>query len=137
MDDPNFPAFLEDLSRAVLFHKVEGAADSFKRKYRREIIVLLSMLHHVDLFGSPTSVHPDPPENCDLCGGSLTDYRWFVDGQHGQQGEWGNLCQPCFIERGGSLGWGRGQLYLQTSIGQWRSVAGGDPSHTELEQDAL
>jgi hypothetical protein len=34
MDDPDLSAFLTDLSRAVLFHKIEGAADSFKRKYR-------------------------------------------------------------------------------------------------------
>jgi hypothetical protein len=131
MDDPDLSAFLTDLSRAVLFHKVEGPADSFKRKYRREIIVFLSMLHHVDLFGSPTSIHPDPPETCDLCGGSLAAYRWFVDGQHGPRGEWGNLCQSCFIKTGGSLGWGRGQLYLQMPDKRWRLVAGGDPSETD------
>ena len=52
MDAPELSAFLEDLGRAELFHKVEGATDSFKRKYRREIIVFLSMLHHVELFGA-------------------------------------------------------------------------------------
>jgi hypothetical protein len=125
VDDPDLSAFLTDLSQAVLFHKFEGTADNFKRKYRREIIVFLSMLHHVGLFGSPTSYHPDPPKSCDLCGGSLAAWRWFVNGQHGPGAEWGNLCQACFINAGGSLGWGRGQLYLQMPDGRWLLVAGG------------
>ena len=134
MDDPDLSAFLTDLSRAVLFHKVEGVADHFKRKYHREIIVLLSMLHHVDLFGSPTSYHPDPPESCDLCGGSLGAWRWFVVGQHGPGGERSNLCQPCFINAGGSLGWGRGQLYLQNPNRRWLLVAGGDPPDAQTSK---
>jgi hypothetical protein len=127
MRDPDWTAFIDDLGRSFLFHRVEGAADGFKRKYRLETIVLLDMLNRVGLFGSPTSFHPDPPESCDLCGRTLVEYRWFADCQHGPQGEWSNLCQPCFIERGGSLGWGRGQLYLQTDDRRWRLVVGGDP----------
>jgi hypothetical protein len=127
MHDPDWGSFINDLSRAFLFQKVDGLAGDFQRKYRREIISLLTMLEAVDLFGSPTSDHPDPPTNCDLCGRSLTDYRWFADCEHGARGEWGNLCQSCFIAHGGSLGWGRGQLYMQTGDGQWRHVVGADP----------
>jgi hypothetical protein len=127
MEDLDWNAFFTDLSRAVLFSKVDGVPDQFKRKYRREVIVLLNMLQYVGLFGSPTSDHPDPSENCDLCGGTLTKSRWFADCAHGPGGEWGNLCQSCFIDHGGSLGWGRGQLYMLTDDRHWRLVVGGDP----------
>jgi hypothetical protein len=119
--------FIDDLCRAVLFHRVEGVTDKFTREHRQEIIVLLSMLNRVGLVGSRTSLHFAPPDSCDLCGKPVSKYQWFADCQHGDEGEWGSLCQPCFIERGGALGWGRGQLYLQTESGEWRLVVGGNP----------
>jgi hypothetical protein len=127
MDDINWPAFFDGLNRAVLFHKVEGISTSFTRQHRQEIIVLLSMLNRVGLIGSPTSLHFAPPDHCDLCGIPVLNYQWFADCEHGEEGEWGSLCQPCFIERGGALGWGHGQLYLQTHSGEWRLVVGANP----------
>ena len=54
----------------------------------------------------------------------------FVDGET-EDGRWGNMCFRCFHEEGHSLGWGKGQLYLNLGDGAWRLVAGGDPKDRE------
>jgi hypothetical protein len=133
MKDSDFDKFFDDLVKAMLFHRVEGFAERFKNKYRQEIIVLLDMLDRVGLVGAATALHPDPPHECDLCNRNLKEYRWFVDGQTAS-GEWANMCQPCFIDHGGAIGWGHGQLYLQVGD-HWRLVSGNDPAALESEAE--
>ncbi len=135
MRDPNFQGFIRELHTVVGLHRVPSVADSFKEKYRLEIVVLLDMLNRLGLCALPTSIHPDAPQQCDLCGESLLEYRWFADCEHGPHGEWGNLCQSCFLEHGGSIGWGHGQLYLQTQDKRWRLIAGSDPSEVEPQEN--
>ena len=72
---------------------------------------------------------------CDLCGKRLKKERFVIDGEvkgtpeimlpnGGNMGEWAYMCGICFSKRGVGVGWGRGQLYEQTSIGEWLQVAG-------------
>jgi hypothetical protein len=79
-----------------------------------------------------------PPNNCSLCGRTLEDQRFLIDGEvndtpqapvHSTQtmGQWGFMCARCFFMRGRGIGWGTGQLYERREDGKWLLVAGFQP----------
>ena len=80
----------------------------------------------------------DSPESCDLCGASLRDAEFLVDGEAkdtnqiatpngGSMGQWAYMCATCFPSRGVAIAWGRGQLYQRQEGGSWLLVAGFPP----------
>lgn len=68
-----------------------------------------------------------PPENCDLCDGSLAEEKFMIDGGIKGHGAWACMCPDCFDEVGRGIGWGVGQLYLKQPDG-WLLVAGFSPA---------
>jgi hypothetical protein len=60
--------------------------------------------------------------NCDLCERSFVPLRYMIDA-HLPSGGGANVCAKCFLEFGGTLGTGRGQLYEATEDG-WLYIAG-------------
>ncbi|WP_421567340.1 endonuclease NucS domain-containing protein [Stenotrophomonas sp. PD6] len=65
-------------------------------------------------------------EYCDICGCSLAEEKYMVDGSISGEGAWGFMCADCFHTHGTRIGWGFGQLYLNTNEG-WLLVAGAPP----------
>lgn len=64
------------------------------------------------------------PNNCDVCDCPLLDYKYMADAQlAGSGGPWGFMCEDCFVFGGGSLGPGKGQLYLNDG-NRWLLVGG-------------
>ncbi len=59
--------------------------------------------------------------NCQICrgpfNGVMYDSRTIV-------GQWGNICQGCFITHGTGLGTGLGQRYELREAGRWVKTAG-------------
>jgi hypothetical protein len=69
-----------------------------------------------------------PGDTCDLCGETLSEAGFYIDGAM-LQGGWANMCPGCFAQHGRALGWGRGQLYRGFTNGtevRWFCIAGGD-----------
>ena len=65
-----------------------------------------------------------PPAHCDLCGKSLSNDQYMIDGAvRDLRGAWACMCGSCFNSRGLKIGWGHGQLYLKDEKG-WLNVAG-------------
>ena len=134
MHDPDYQGFWDALPGAAMLAGREGVTEAFRQQYREEIFGLLSWLHRVGLFGGATHLHPEPPSECDHCAVALADCQWFVDGR-APHGGWASMCAKFFLIDGHSIGWGKGQLYLNVSDGNWRLVAGGDQSFREAESD--
>lgn len=67
-----------------------------------------------------------PPEHCDICGCSLSEEKYMIDGSISGSGAWCFMCADCFHTHGTRIGLGFGQLYLNTKDG-WRLAAGGAP----------
>jgi hypothetical protein len=130
MKEPNYKGFWNALPHISMLRARPDLQEAFRREYREEMIATLSMLHRVGVVWGATSLHPAPPEECEFCGTSLDDCQFFVDGDS-VCGLWTNMCPRCFYEEGHSIGWGKGQLYLNLGDGRWRLVAGGDPSAIE------
>ncbi|ARL10622.1 endonuclease NucS domain-containing protein [Burkholderia pseudomallei] len=64
------------------------------------------------------------PENCDICDSSLEDEKYMADSAMAGSGSpWGCMCADCFVFGGGSIGLGKGQLYLKDPNG-WLLVGG-------------
>jgi hypothetical protein len=60
---------------------------------------------------------------CQLC--STPQNEKFYDAQVPKFGQWGNLCESCFVAQGCALGVGRGQEYTrQWPSGSWVKTAG-------------
>lgn len=85
----------------------------------------------------------DAPDHCDLCGRSLADQRFLVDGEASGtpltqvpggrlMGQWSYMCPACFKVRGIGIEWGTGQLYQRRLGGLWVMVGGFPP---EAESD--
>jgi len=127
MKDPDWGGFIDALCQATVLHRRKELVDVFRHQYKQELFVLLDMLERVGIVGADTSLHIDPPTECDLCGSAFSHHRWFIDGGVDGTGAWANMCPSCFVEKGHSIGWGSGQLYLNAGEGRWRLVAGGDP----------
>lgn len=77
----------------------------------------------------------DDLDFCNLCGKSLTNERFVIDGEVKEtisvtlpnehvMGQWAYMCSNCFSRRGVGIRWGNGQLYEQTPDGEWLKVAG-------------
>ena len=101
------------------------------------MIRLSQLVDHDRALKSPDYCH-DNPEFCDLCGGSLRDAEFLVDGEvtdtsqiatpdGGSMGQWAYMCASCFAARGVAVAWGRGQLYQRQTDGSWLLVAGFPP----------
>ena len=132
MGEPDYQGFWEALPHVAMLSRRSELQEGFRREHREVVLSLLSMLHRLGLVWGATSLHPSPPGECDLCGAALRDQQLFVEGQ--AAGElWGNMCASCFLADGHSVGWGKGQLYLNIGDGAWRLVAGGDPATRESE----
>ncbi len=80
----------------------------------------------------------DNPDSCDLCGVSLQDAEFLVDGEatdtsqiatldSRSMGQWAYMCASCFATRGVAVAWGRGQLYQRQGDRSWLLVAGFPP----------
>ncbi|WP_162826252.1 endonuclease NucS domain-containing protein [Burkholderia sp. IDO3] len=64
------------------------------------------------------------PDDCDVCGDSLEDEKYMIDGAVAGNGSpWGCMCAACFVFGGGAIGPGKGQLYLRDENG-WLLVGG-------------
>jgi hypothetical protein len=68
-----------------------------------------------------------PPKKCDLCSKSLLEEQYYIDGALRDSEGWANMCPKCFFEKGRSIDWGVGQLYMQDKEGSWLMVAGFPP----------
>jgi hypothetical protein len=134
MKEPDYQGFWDTLPLISMLGSRPELQEAFRHEHREAILGLLSMLHRLGLVWSATSPHPDPPEEGDLCGEQLADCQFFVDGQT-VSGFSANICPKCFLEEGHSLGWGKGQLYVNLGDGSWRLVAGGRPDGQRLRRD--
>jgi hypothetical protein len=130
MRNPDYPAFLGALPHAAILARRKEALDAFRHQYREEIFGLLTMLHRIGLVGTATTLHPAPPLACDICVAPLEERQWFIEGQM-SEGTWASMCPQCFLERGHSIGLGRGELYTKVDEARWRLVSGGDPDASE------
>lgn len=126
MKEPDYQAFWSALPHVSILRGRPDLQEAFRREYREEIIGFLTMLHRLGLVWGATRLHPEPPGECDLCGAALKDCQLFVEGVT-PDGLGANMCPSCFLEEGHSIGWGKGQLFLNKGDGRWRMVAGGDP----------
>jgi hypothetical protein len=76
--------------------------------------------------------YANAPEKCDLCGVSLEDRRFMVDGNTEPGGcLWACMCAKCALRKGEGIGWGKGQLYTQLEPGRWLMTAGFPPGEGE------
>jgi|GEM_PF-4106256 len=66
----------------------------------------------------------NPQATCAVCRGgfqgTMYDARLKIHGRT----TWANCCQACFVEYGGKLGTGNGQLYEQSPAKDWIKTAG-------------
>jgi len=127
MKGPDYQGFWDALPDAALCRDDWAANEGFRKRYREEIVGLLSMLHRLGLVWSATNLHPSPPEECELCSCKLADRQMFVDGVTDDSG-WAIMCPACFFDQGLAIGPLTGQLYLQVDPGKWRLVVGSDTS---------
>jgi hypothetical protein len=58
----------------------------------------------------------------------------FIDGRLENDFMWANMCAKCFSARGAGIQWGAGQLYAKQSSGEWRMIAGFQPTDQSEEQ---
>lgn len=66
----------------------------------------------------------NPPDKCNLCEFTLKSYKYMIDGQLNFHEAGAIMCPDCFNYFGKGIGYGIGQLYLNTKNG-WLLVAGG------------
>lgn len=118
--------FLDALRSAAVLAAQDNLRREFVHVYREDILGLLGQLQRLSLAGGATRLHPAPPHSCDICDGAISGSSFFVDGRRGD-GAWANQCAGCFLEDGGGIGWGIGQLYWATDAGGWRLIAGQNP----------
>lgn len=67
--------------------------------------------------------YSDAPDVCDICKFPLSDEKFLIDGVLHDNHVWANMCGDCFCAYGTKIGWGYGQLYLNTAKG-WLLVGG-------------
>jgi hypothetical protein len=101
-------------------------------KYKAEIAMLLVGLRIAQVTGR-NEIPVDPAQTCDLCGLNLEEMTLYVDGAtDGMGSPWANMCIGCFLERGGGVGWGVGQLYSHNGT-HWHCIGGGNPEPCNAE----
>ena len=134
MKEPDYKAYWDALSHVSVLSNRPDIQDAFRREYREEILGNLSWLYKLGLVWGATSLHPDPPDACELCGTGCADCQVMVDGITAA-GEWAHMCPKCFLESGQGVGPGTGQLYLNVGNGNWRLVAGGDQGAPDVDDE--
>ncbi len=65
----------------------------------------------------------NPPCECELCGSTLSNEKYMVDGKLKDANAWGIMCSDCAAFWGEGIGWGMGQLYLSND-NRWLLVGG-------------
>ena len=78
----------------------------------------------------------NPAGTCDKCGDSLKSHKYMIDGSVRGSTVWGNYCSNCYAEFGRGIGWGHGQLYMQTRGKRWLLVGGFPPDDSVGREDA-
>jgi hypothetical protein len=73
-------------------------------------------------------------ESCDICKRDMSKARFMIDSAVIAGGPWGCMCAVCFGDAGGSIGWGKGQLYERDEHG-WRLVGGAPPRNEDNEDE--
>ncbi len=63
------------------------------------------------------------PDFCNICGCSLTEEKFMIDGALHNNSAWAYMCGDCFVAHGEKIGWGHGQLYQKDDKG-WLLVGG-------------
>lgn len=63
------------------------------------------------------------PDVCDICQFPLAEEKFMINGAVCNGEIWANMCGECFLTYGMKIGWGHGQLYLNTTKG-WLLVGG-------------
>jgi hypothetical protein len=118
-------AFVKQLVDLFLKHELE-----FQRLLDRTVLSVcegrLEPLKREDDAKEPT-YWTGAIESCDVCKRDMSKARFMVDSAVTVGGPWGCMCAACFGNAGGSIGWGKGQLYERDGNG-WRLVGGGPPS---------
>src|SRR3954451_25271415 len=97
MSAPDYGGFWKALPDAALCRDDWDINEGFRHRYREEIIGVLNMLHRLGLVWGATALHPQPPEEYDLCQVSLADRKMFVDGLT-DDSCWAVMCPKCFLE---------------------------------------
>ncbi|MCX5812542.1 MAG: hypothetical protein NT178_08360 [Proteobacteria bacterium] len=100
----------------------DNAAEPFSAA--EQALAALSDMKQAKMHGEH---HPDPPESCDECGCQLDENHFFVDGRLRGELMWANMCPECFAEKGEGIGWGKGQLYMKQTNGDWLMTGGFAP----------
>jgi hypothetical protein len=96
-------------------------SESIEKKSSLDSLVDMQIARSKELYFS------SPPERCDLCTKSFAIEKYMIDGAMKNARGWAFMCEACFLERGRSIGWGHGQLYLREDKG-WLEVAGFPPA---------
>jgi hypothetical protein len=105
----------------------EGSRREILQKYKTEIAMMLVGLRAAQITGR-NDIPADPAESCDLCGLKLKEMTLYVDGAVGAMGApWASMCIACFLDQGGGIGWGVGQLYSYNGA-NWHCIGGGNPA---------
>lgn len=131
--ETDFPSFFRDLPLAGLIARDDAKKRAFRERYRRELAFVALHMNDLGVTGGEASLHPDPPEACDLC--NEGKFGFFIDGETAN-GAWANMCPRCFMQVGRGIGWGVGQLYRDRGEGRWQCVAGGPPEPTERREQS-
>jgi hypothetical protein len=90
----------------------------------------LAIVSALDLVANPkkgrelNDFYVSPPTSCDLCGKSLANEKYFIDGRVDGSPMWANMCGQCHVARGEEIKWGKGQLYLNCGAEGWLKVGG-------------
>lgn len=104
----------------------DGPRGAMLETFKHEIVSIMIGLRRAQVVGR-NGRPADPAEACDLCGYPVEQAGLYIDGAIKRGGGmWGNMCLPCFLEKGRGIGWGDGQLYRHDGIG-WQCIAGGGP----------
>ncbi|MBX9899960.1 MAG: hypothetical protein K2Y28_04165 [Burkholderiaceae bacterium] len=91
---------------------------------RSAIVIALDLTANPKKGRELNEFYASPPTSCDLCGKSLTNEKYFIDGKVNDSPMWANMCGQCHGACGVEIKWGRGQLYLNCGIEGWLKVGG-------------
>lgn len=72
------------------------------------------------------NIYDSGPECCDLCHKIFKNEKYLIDCQIKNISTWAYMCEECFSSEGKGIGWGTGQLYMNTKDG-WLLVGGFPP----------
>ena len=111
----------------------ESTRREILHRFKAEIAMLLIGLS-AGLVTGRNEIPTDAAEKCYLCGLKLEETTLYIDGAVGGMGApWANMCVTCFLEQGGGIGWGVGQLYSHDGT-NWHCIGGGNPRPCNEEE---